>query len=279
MRACVAFLLPLTALGCGFQRAGGALPVGHVSVSCPNQAPTVPYMDASGEATAWPDLIYQNFSVARYIANLSTFYKTPLCYYSQQVLPSPPTGTLPDGNCTWNEPPPSSDVLDLLALATQAISRMQTMISWGAFRGSQCGSGSSNIQALCAAYPDSELCVSALLKQTSLWAVASNIVEITEQTLPILIANDTKWRSGADWHVPAMASNLVRKGWGSGGGITFKVIPCSSIPATLIGEAYDCDDIDDSTGRAVWDEAFAWWSEYKGPAWLQKEFDQFKDKL
>jgi hypothetical protein len=269
-------ILPLSLLslasGCGFRKSGGTLPLGHVALtSCPNTAPTVPYMDASGEATVWPDLIYEDFAVAKYVANLSSFYKTPLCYFSQQVLPSPPTGADPGGNCTWTEPPPSSDVLDLLALASQAIYRMDSLISSGAFRGSQCGSGSSNIQALCAAYPDSQLCVPALLTQKSRWAVASNIVEITAQTLPTVIANDTTWRSGADWHVPAMASNLVRKGWGSGGAITFKVVPCASIPPTLVGEAFDCDQLDAATGRAVWDEAFAWWSSFEGPAWLREE--------
>lgn len=272
LRAAVLAAAAASILACGFARRGGALPDGHASISCPNQAPGVPYLDDAGDATAWPDLPYSDFAVAKYVANLSNTYKTPLCYYSMQVLPSPPSGTLPGGNCTWDEPPSLTDVLTMLALGSQAMQRMQGLIApSGPFRGSQCGGGSGNAAAVCAAYPTSRLCAPALAQQRSRWAVASNIVEITPATLPALIANDTAWRSSADLHIPAMASEQVQRGWGTGGGISFKVVQCADVPAGLAGLAIDCDTLDPATGKSVWDEAFEWWSSYKAPAWLVGE--------
>lgn len=218
-------LLSKMVQGCAFSRAGGALPVGHVAVAggeCPNHAPGAPYLDAAGEASVWPDLVYDNFYLAAYIANMSSSYNTSLCYFSMQVLPSPPNGTLPGGNCTWSGSPSYLDVLELIALGSQATARMQALVDakWGAFRGSVCGGGSTNARSLCAEYPASEKCAPAVLGQLSPWAVASNIVEITRASLRAVVDNDTAWRASPDWHVPAMASNLVRAGWGSGGGIS-----------------------------------------------------------
>lgn len=273
--AAVAAALALPSVrACGFARRGGALPAGHAGISCPNQAPGVPYLDgAVGEAHAWPDLPYADFYIARAIANLSTSYATPLCYVSQQVLPSPPTGTDPaSGNCTW--PATAADAADvaaMYALGTQATTRMRAMQRGGpAFLGSTCGGGASNVRALCAADPAGEKCVPALLAQRSAWAVASNVVRIDAATLPAVVANDTAWRGSAAWHVPAMTSAQVAAGWGTGGGISFKVVPCADVPPALVGAAFDCDALDAATGRPVWDEAFAWWAAYAAPAWLRE---------
>jgi len=272
--AAAAALLPLPALACAFARRGGALPAGHVALDCPNAAPGVPYLDgAVGEAHAWVDLPYGDFYIARAIANLSAQYATPLCYVSQQVLPSPPTGTDPaSGNCTW--PAVAADAADVAAiygLAAQAMARMRVMQQSGpAFLGSSCGGGASNVRALCAVDPAGAKCVPALLNQRSAWAVASNIVRIDAETLPAVVANDTAWRGSESWHMPAMASAQVEKGWSTGGGISFKVVPCADVPPTLVGAAYDCDLLDPATGQPVWDEAFAWWAAYKAPAWLRE---------
>lgn len=274
-RSCVAvLLLAKLSHGCAFARSGGALPAGHVSVDsgeCPNAAPGVPYLDAAGEASVWPDLPYNDFYLAKYIANMSIAYNTPLCYVSMQVLPSPPNGTVPGGkNCTWSGQPSYLDVLELYALGSQAIARMQALVDarWGAFRGSVCGGGSTNAKALCAEYPTSEKCAPAVLGQLSPWAVATNIVEITEASLRAVIANDTTWRASPDWHVPAMASNLVRAGWGSGGSISFKVVPCAEVPPQLMDVAIDCDVLDPSSGKMVWDEVYEWWSSFKSSSAL-----------
>lgn len=277
-RLALALLLPSAALACGFARLGGALPAGHAPVSCPNFAPGVPYGLASGGAFI-PDLTYDGFILPRTIANLSTQYNVSLCYYSMQVLPSPPSGTLPGGNCTWDAPPAVADVMDLYALATQAMQRMQALIAFGAFAGSQCGGGSTNVRALCAAFPGSARCVPALLNQRSLWAVASNIVELTAATVKTLILNDTRWHNSPDWHLPAIGSSLVESGWSSGGAISYKVVECDRVPAGLRGIAIDCDVIDPATGVAVWDEAFAWWEAYTAPAWLSDALARVADSL
>jgi hypothetical protein len=278
----VSLLFLPVVFSCSGKRLGGNLPNNHVSVDCPNKAPTVPYVDAAGEAQPWEDLPYGDFALPKYIANLSTAYATDLCYYSQQVLPSPPSGVQPDGNCTWDTSKISvTDVFDLEAIGSQAISRMQQLAIPGisAFRGSQCGSGSSNIRALCSVAPDSKKCTPALLNQISLWAVAASILEMTEETLPSVIANDTLWRNSVDFHGVAIASNLVQqKGWGSGGQISFKIIPCVDIPSTLFNIAFDCSFIDPSTGNQVYDEAFNFWSTYKAPSWLKRELDLFRSK-
>ena len=275
-------LLPI-ALACSGKRRGGDLPNNHVSVDCPNKAPTVPYLDEAGEAQPWEDLPYGNFALPIYIANLSLSYNVNLCYYSQQVLPSPPSGVLPSGNCSWDNSKISvTDVFDLDAIGSQAISRMQELANPGvsAFRGSQCGSGSSNIRSLCSVAPDSEKCIPALLNQKSLWAVAASILEITEQTLPSVIANDTLWRNSVDFHAVAIASNLVQqKGWSTGGQISFKIIPCADIPSTLMNVAYGCSFIDPATGNQVYDEAFEFWSNYKSPSWLNLEMKEWKERV
>ena len=272
--ALAVFVTP--SLACAFAKRGGELPSGHkpLSSSCPNSAPGVPYLDgAVGEAHTWVDLPYDDFYIARVIANLSVSHATSLCYWSQQVLPSPPTGTDPSsGNCTWpSVAVDADDVMSVYSLATQAIARMHSMQLYStAFLGSTCGGGSSNTRAVCVADPTSIKCTPALLSQRSVWAVASNIVRIDADTLPVLIANDTQWRTSAAWHIPAMGSAQVQKGWGIGGVISFKVLPCAVVPPTLLGVAYDCDLIDPATGKPVWDEAFSWWQTYVAPAWLTR---------
>ena len=272
--ALLAALLLAPALACGFARRGGALPSNHAAISCPNAAPGVPYLDgAVGGAHAWVDLPYDDFYIARAVANLSIQYATSLCYISQQVLPSPPTGTDPaSGNCTWpSTATDASDVAAVYGLGTQAMTRMRAMQRGSAaFLGSSCGGGSSNVRALCAADPSNAKCVPALLTQRSEWAVASNILRIDAETLPAVVANVSAWRSSEAWHVPAMTSAQVGKGWSTGGGFSFKVVPCADVPPTLVGVAYDCDLIDPATGLPVWDEAFAWWAAYKAPAWLRE---------
>jgi hypothetical protein len=153
----------------------------------------------------------------------------------------------------------------MYALADQAASRMTAMdASNASFLGSTCGGGSGNARVLCAATPSNPRCSPAVLAQASRWAVASNILKITPDTLPAVIANVTLWRGSADWHTPAMYSPQVIKGWGYGGAISFKVMPCSAIPAPLVaGTAYACDTLDPATGKPAWDEGFSFWSNYK----------------
>ena len=76
-----------------------------------------------------------------------------------------------------------------------------------------------------------------------------------------------------------MRSSLVLKGWGTGGAISFRLMPCDDIPLPLRTTAYDCDTVDASTGRPVYDEALAWWLAYDEPAWLTRELAPLRAKL
>ena len=273
----LSFFLP-SALSCAYSGSGLALPPGHPALGI--SAPGVPYLDAAGEAVQIHDLPYDSFAVPRFLANLSAFYATDLCYWSQQVLPSPPTGFDPatgdcgaSSPCAWPETPGSlADVQQMYALAAQAMGRMRAMAEGGAsFLGSTCDGGLGNARVLCSALPGSPSCTPGALAQPSRWAVASNILRVTPATLPALVANVSLWRSSSDWHAPAMGSALVAKGWGVGGSITFKAMPCAAIPQPLLTASYDCDAINPASNATVWGEAFAYWSAYHAPQWLQAE--------
>jgi len=265
--AAAAALLPAASACAAARRVAGA-----------PYAPGVPITDARNESHLIADMVYDDFEVARLVANLSTVYATDLCVWTQQALPSPPAGLQPDGSC---EPAPCAwpplptvlaDVQSLAALGAQAIERMALMdVGAHSFLGSTCGGGSGNAAVLCAADPGSSYCAPGLLAMRTRWAVASNIVKVTAQTLDAVIANYSLWRGSSAWHLPAMTSQIVQRGWGFGGAITIKVLPCAAVPAPLVGTSYGCDAIDPATGRAVYDEAFDAWSEYKEDReWLRE---------
>jgi hypothetical protein len=289
----IMWLLPLLvvarASACVFSRSTLPKPASHPSTSAAGafpMAPGVPYMD-SWNSSVYPwagyDLPSDSWFVPRAIANLSAQHSTALCYWSQQVLPSPPTGFDPSTGscapspCAWTTPPSATDVKELYVLADQAIGAMQYMIGVSlrpggipAFVGSQCGSGASNIRVLCSVEPKNPICNATGLQQRSEWAVASNILAMTPDTLDAVFNNVTAWRTSGSLHIPAMTSALVSKGWGAGGAISFKVLPCSDVPAPLMGAAYGCNEVDPSSGSLVWDRAFAFWQGYKAPAWLRE---------
>ena len=279
-------LSPALTSGCAYSASRRALPPGHPPLLGVT-APGVPYMDAAGEATVFPHLPYSDWLVPRAIANLSAAYNVSLCYWSQQVLPSPPTGFDPSTGacggapCAWPLlPARASDVQALYALGEQATARMALMDAQRrAFLGSSCGGGYGNARTACAAQPGSAKCSPAVLAQASRWAVASNILRITPDTLQDAIANVTDWRAGGAWHAPAIGSALVASGWGFGGAISFKTLPCAAIPAPLLATAYGCDELDAASGRPVWDEAFEFWSSYKAPPWLAAEVAGLQARL
>ena len=139
------------------------------------------------------------------------------------------------------------------------------------FIASQCGAGAANLKVLTEALdPLNPLCNATGLNQRSEWAVASNILSISPNTLDAVYWNVTAWRTSPSLHIPAMTSTLVSKGWGFGGAISFKVLPCSDVPALLVGHSYGCLEVDSQTGRLVWDEAFAFWQGYQAPAWVDE---------
>jgi len=164
----------------------------------------------------------------------------------------------------------AADVAAVYAMGAQATAELGVLAAgaWS-FLGAACGGGASNARAACAADAASPLCAPAQLGQRSNWAVASNVLRIDETTLPAVVANVTLWRSSAAWHAPIMGSPEVVRGWGTGGGISFKVVPCDAVPAPFRSAAHACDAVDAATGRVYWDDAFAFWSAYKAPAWLR----------
>jgi hypothetical protein len=289
-------LLILTALcfravaACAFSRSGLRKPAGHPLTSAAEElpfAPGVPYVDKnnqSGPPFRGYDMPADSWIVPRTIANLSVQYNTTLCYWSQQVLPSPPagfdpaTGTCAPSPCAWTAPPSAADVRELYALADQAIGAMQYMIGVSftpggvpSFVGSQCGSGAANVKVLCDSVdPTNPICNATGLQQRSQWAVASNILAMTPGTLGAVFYNVSAWRSSPQLHLPAMTSSLVSSGWGAGGAISVRVLPCSDVPAPLMGRAFGCNEVDPETGKLIWDEAFAFWQDYEAPQWLQE---------
>ena len=285
----LALLLPSSA-ACAFSRTARGRqprPAGHALAGADfPHAPGVPYMDEHN-GSYYPyegyDMPSDDWAVPRAIANLSAAAGEPLCYWSQQVLPSPPTGFDPaTGGCTpspcaWSSPPAADDVKELLALAAQATAAAQYMadasLSPGAtpsFLGAQCGSGAANMAVMCESDPGSPVCNATGLRQRSQWAVASNILVMTPDTLGAVASNVTAWRSAPQLHLPAITSGLVQRGWGAGGGISFKVLPCAAVPAALMGRSFGCNEVDPGTGRLVWDEAFAFWQAYQAPGWLRE---------
>ena len=141
-------------------------------------APGVPVVDAAGESFTITDVVADDFAVARAVANLSAAHATRLCLWTQQVLPSPPTGLQPGGSCepspcAWPPLPASADDVGMLmALGAEAIGRMALMDA-GAFSfvGSTCGAGSGNADVACAAQPGSVWCEKGMLAQRTRWAV------------------------------------------------------------------------------------------------------------
>ena len=200
MRFLLALLLR-EASSCAFSRSGLPKPAAHpATASALPFAPGVPYADAHNDSHyPYPgyDLPSGDWLIPRLVANLSAQSGTALCYWSQQVLPSPPTGFDPNtGGCTpspcaWTTPPPAADVEQLLALGEQASGAMQYMIDASlraggvpSFVGSQCGSGFANAQVLCRDVdPQNPICNATGLQQRSEWAVASNILVMAPETL------------------------------------------------------------------------------------------------
>ena len=200
MRFLLALLLR-QASSCAFSRSGLPKPAAHpATASALPFAPGVPYADSHNDSHyPYPgyDMPSGDWLIPRLVANLSAQSGTALCYWSQQVLPSPPTGFDPNtGGCTpspcaWTTPPPAADVEQLLALGEQASGAMQYMIDASlraggvpSFVGSQCGSGFSNAQVLCRDVdPQNPICNATGLQQRSEWAVASNILVMAPETL------------------------------------------------------------------------------------------------
>lgn len=269
---------------CGFAGRSASLPEGHPPLgggggsSC-GYAPTVPYMSAAANSSfVFPDLTWSNWSVPQYVAGLSTSLGIEMCYWSQQVLPNPPTVDSSTGACTWPSIGASvPDIISMFTLGSEATTRMATMDAgkWS-FVSSVCGGGSVNARALCNADPTSPKCAPAVIHQRSLWAVASNVIRMTAATLPAVIANDTLWRN--DWHVPAMRSAQVLNGWGNGGAISFRLLPCADVPAWLLKGPFDCDTLGPS-GAHLWDVAFAFWSSYQPAQWLARELEPLRVAL
>ena len=282
----LALLLPSSA-ACAFSRSGLPRPAGHPPLADMPHAPGVPYMDLHNDSH-YPyegyDMPSDDWVVPRAIANLSAAYNEPLCYWSQQVLPSPPTGFNPatgdcaPSPCAWTSPPAAGDVEQLLALGAQATAAAQLMADASlrpgatpSFLGAQCGSGAANVEVMCRSVdPRSPVCNATGLRQRSQWAVASNILVMTPGTLGAVQSNVTAWRSAPQLHLPAITSGLVQRGWGAGGGISFKVLPCAAVPEALVGRSFGCNEVDAGTGRLVWDEAFAFWQAYQAPGWLRE---------
>jgi hypothetical protein len=250
-----ALLLLQPALSCSFARSG-----------LQDSAPTVPYLGHNSSAFPLGSIVDGSWVYVDTIANLSGQLGRELCYVSMQVLPPPPTGFNPASGqcspspCSWSTPPSLPDAQAVLLLASAAMSRMQPLLSAeGPMLSSFCSTGAVTRGVLCE-QAGGPLCNASFLNSSILWPVASNVFKITPATAAAFKASILQWRTSAALHRDTIDSPQTREGWGAGGAVTAKVLPCSDIPQQWLSrpaEQFVCD----AMGQAgpLLDEVKAWW--------------------
>ena len=182
-----------------------------------------------------------------------------LCYWSWQSLPGPqmrqpePSVSLEDVNLwfenTNNEAPNFADL---------AAKRMKSHVTAGGHvMWSGCALGSTLRRAMCdnnkevstvsgARLQDCGL--NAVYNQTIMIPMAIVIFKFRSSTMDQLKSFVHSWRTEQQGHVPQMTSSLVlEKGWGVGGQIISKTVPCSQIPEKFKYQNLgDCEQMGDS---------------------------------
>ena len=98
-----------------------------------------------------------------------------------------------------------------------------------------------------------------------MWATASAVFRMTASNAAAVKETVALWRLLPTLHEPAITSPQVQAGWGFGGGITFKFVPCDVIPARFLGGAggASCHALAASSSPAhplaEFDDAYAFW--------------------
>jgi len=194
-----------------------------------------------------------------------------LCYWSFQTLPGPqmkqevPSVTLEDVNL-WFE----NTNNEANNFADMAVKRMQSLVATdGPVMWTGCAVGATLRQAMC----DNNMALSnvsggtmadcsldAVYNQTLMTPTAIVLFKFRNSTVQAFKDVLHSWRTESGGHVPQMTSDLIQGGWGPGGQIISKTVPCGQIPEKYRYQNLgDCDEMGDS-GITIADEAFQVWS-------------------
>lgn len=192
-------------------------------------------------------LDYSGFAIDAF-AETAKAVGRDMCYWSMQPLPAPPAGwNVTTGDC-GNEAPcswaaesltASDEALqyfkDIADLGVRAVDRWNEFVTEdGPALGGWVSSG-GNLQAT--------YCVTGILAdqcgqdhnnhEDIKWPTSSILLRITPDNADEVKELIRNWLRAQENHLPAVKADAVRK-WGYGGaggeGLTFKLIPCDSIP-------------------------------------------------
>lgn len=196
-----------------------------------------------------------------------------LCYWSFQTLPGPDQRqadpfVTPEDVDLWfeNTDGEAHSFLEMAVKRMQGRVQQDGIVVW-----TGCSPGKTLRRAMCEKGRSPSLSVGGRLEDCSLDAVwnqtlmtptAIVMFKIQGSRIDELKAMLSSWRADPNGlsHVPQMTSTLVhQRGWGPGGQIISKVVPCSQIPEKFMYQNLaDCDELGDS--RTLADEAFEVWS-------------------
>lgn len=259
MRAGIALGFVPLAVGCAFARTRAG-----------EFAPECPMLGFNDTALLIPNLEVGNWTIVDVGASLAASTGRDMCYWSMQLLPSPPAGLQANGTCApspcvWTGQPALSDVQNVGRLGDQAMYRLKSLVGAGVVENAFCGAGRTNAAVSCAANASSPFCSPAFLNMSAMWATASAVFRVTATNAADVKKTVALWRLLPTLHEPAITSPQVQAGWGFGGGITFKFVPCDIIPARFLGGAGDpnCHALAGSSTPsrplAEFDDAYAFW--------------------
>ena len=134
MRAALLLVGAPLAAGCVFARTGAQLRSGQHLLG--DFAPECPMLGHNDTAVLIPNLEVGNWTLVDLGASLAASTGRDMCYWSMQLLPSPPDGLLPNATCapspcTWTGKPAPSDVQNVGRLGDQAMQRLKSLVGKG----------------------------------------------------------------------------------------------------------------------------------------------------
>jgi len=228
-----------------------------------------------GSPSPWPTNPSWNPFLDALVQKSAEMGDADLCYWSWQTLPGPgmreavPSVSLEDVNL-WFE----NTNGEAANFGDMAVKRMQKHVNAdGPVMWTGCSLGSTLRKAMC----DNNMSAStvnggrmedcaldAVYNQTLMTPTAIVIFRFRSSTVDQLKNILHLWRTdktGQTSHAPQMMSSLVlEKGWGSGGQIISKTVPCSQIPEKFKYQNLgDCEQMGDNAVLLA-DEAFQVWS-------------------
>lgn len=279
-------------LGCDFDlhELNPEAPVGFkVKYICPSTcnacgywAKNTPIMDDGNTAQSIGRLNSYDWSIVKITAELSVRHGRDMCYFSMQPLPPPPDGYNPatrlchDKKCVWDiNAFKGADLEKFKATLTETVSlgymsvdrfnkHIKGVTAFGAFMGMgsniwpyMCNNKLNTTADQCSSEPFSNQDRSL----TSYWPTSSIVLRIVPDNVDQVEALMNLWRTSSSEHFPIMSSDLVRKDYygASGGGLSYKIMPCDIIPDNLKNEGLLADNKKRGYA-AVYNDAFSFWN-------------------